>query len=189
MPRAHSLSFSPTPFNSHYVGDFQSDLRMTYCASVVSSIIGDFSGMDVENTRKMIERCRVSPASVEKLGADCSGRHGKEAMLLDPESSRRKVSRYAPAFADNRLKVCIGGTTYCALASLSLFPPTSRVCRSPFSSPLDETRTAATLRWLLQRQVGGFQGRPGKLEDVCYSFWCGAAIAVSQATWLIDTPC
>lgn len=23
---------------------------------------------------------------------------------------------------------------------------------------------------------GGFQGRPGKLEDVCYSFWCGASL-------------
>jgi geranylgeranyl transferase type-1 subunit beta len=35
-----------------------------------------------------------------------------------------------------------------------------------------------TVRWLAQRQIGGFQGRPGKLEDVCYSFWIGGALSV-----------
>jgi geranylgeranyl transferase type-1 subunit beta len=35
-----------------------------------------------------------------------------------------------------------------------------------------------TVRWLTQRQIGGFQGRPGKLEDVCYSFWIGGALSV-----------
>jgi len=35
-----------------------------------------------------------------------------------------------------------------------------------------------TIRWLAQRQIGGFQGRPGKLEDVCYSFWVGGALSV-----------
>lgn len=36
-----------------------------------------------------------------------------------------------------------------------------------------------TVRWICQRQLGGFQGRPGKVEDVCYSFWCAAALRVS----------
>lgn len=31
----------------------------------------------------------------------------------------------------------------------------------------------------LELGIGGFQGRPGKLADVCYSFWCGAALKVS----------
>jgi geranylgeranyl transferase type-1 subunit beta len=31
------------------------------------------------------------------------------------------------------------------------------------------------------RQVGGFQGRPGKDEDTCYSFWIGASLALLQA--------
>jgi geranylgeranyl transferase type-1 subunit beta len=28
--------------------------------------------------------------------------------------------------------------------------------------------------------LGGFQGRPGKLEDVCYSFWIGATIKLLE---------
>jgi geranylgeranyl transferase type-1 subunit beta len=53
----------------------------------------------------------------------------------------------------------------------------------------------AATRYLVSRQLdgkssvgddeaagdgGGFQGRPGKLEDVCYSFWCGGAMRVSR---------
>lgn len=70
-----------------------------------------------------------------------------------------------------------GGTTYCAVASLSLI--------SKRQDAIIEVDHASTLRWLLQRQLGGFQGRPGKLEDVCYSFWCGAALEVSLA--VVDT--
>lgn len=33
----------------------------------------------------------------------------------------------------------------------------------------------------LELGIGGFQGRPGKLADVCYSFWCGAALKVRVA--------
>jgi prenyltransferase beta subunit len=65
---------------------------------------------------------------------------------------------------ENRLTS--GGTTYCSVAALSMM---GTIPEEP----------AASIRWLLQRQIGGFQGRPGKLEDVCYSFWCGAAITVS----------
>lgn len=31
-------------------------------------------------------------------------------------------------------------------------------------------------RWCLMRQDGGFQGRPGKPSDTCYSFWVGATL-------------
>ncbi|WVQ85531.1 hypothetical protein IAT38_007697 [Cryptococcus sp. DSM 104549] len=65
-----------------------------------------------------------------------------------------------------------GGTTYCSLAALSLLPP------SPSSPTRDTEAEAAALRWLVSRQIGGFQGRPGKLEDVCYSFWCGGAMSI-----------
>jgi geranylgeranyl transferase type-1 subunit beta len=27
------------------------------------------------------------------------------------------------------------------------------------------------VKWLVRRQGLGFQGRPNKLEDTCYSFW------------------
>ena len=34
------------------------------------------------------------------------------------------------------------------------------------------------VQWCTERQVGGFQGRPNKAEDTCYSFWIGASLAL-----------
>ena len=42
--------------------------------------------------------------------------------------------------------------------------------------------------WIVQRQVGGFQGRPGKDEDTCYSFWFGASLVLLGAPGLTDLP-
>ncbi|TYJ57560.1 hypothetical protein B9479_001642 [Cryptococcus floricola] len=71
----------------------------------------------------------------------------------------------------------IGGTTYCSLTSLSLLDQDSSHSTLSLSS-LDQRSQNDTTRWLVSRQIGGFQGRPGKLEDVCYSFWCGGALNV-----------
>lgn len=66
-----------------------------------------------------------------------------------------------------------GGSTYCAVASLHL------------AGKLDVLQEAgereALERWLLARQQSGsgFNGRPEKPVDTCYSFWCGAAAQVS----------
>ena len=32
--------------------------------------------------------------------------------------------------------------------------------------------------WCLRRQKDGFQGRPNKPVDTCYSFWVGASLKV-----------
>jgi len=58
-----------------------------------------------------------------------------------------------------------GGSTYCALASLSLM---GRLQDLPNKDKL--------LQWLIYRQELGFNGRPNKLHDTCYSFWVGASI-------------
>lgn len=42
------------------------------------------------------------------------------------------------------------------------------------------------LRWLLQRQETGFNGRPNKLVDTCYSFWVGGALSLLDAYHLVD---
>ena len=67
----------------------------------------------------------------------------------------------------------IGGTTYCALATLALAPP-------QYNAQLTGASRGQTISWLNQRQVGGFQGRTEKVPDVCYSFWCGASLYVSS---------
>jgi geranylgeranyl transferase type-1 subunit beta len=42
------------------------------------------------------------------------------------------------------------------------------------------------LRWLVNRQQTGFNGRPNKLVDACYSFWVGSTLALLGATELVD---
>ena len=36
-------------------------------------------------------------------------------------------------------------------------------------------------RWCVNRQITGFQGRPNKPVDTCYSFWVGASLEVNDA--------
>lgn len=41
---------------------------------------------------------------------------------------------------------------------------------------LSEVQVNGLKRWLLNRQIDGFQGRPNKPVDTCYSFWIGATL-------------
>ncbi|KZO96764.1 terpenoid cyclases/Protein prenyltransferase [Calocera viscosa TUFC12733] len=68
-----------------------------------------------------------------------------------------------------------GGATYCAVAALELA-----------SQPLQGKERDHTLSWLAHRQKDGFQGRTEKEQDACYSFWCGAAIALLGSADLVD---
>lgn len=64
----------------------------------------------------------------------------------------------------------IGGSTFCALASLVLMD----CLDSSFATKeLEQVK-----RWCLFRQMSGFQGRPNKPVDTCYSFWVGASLKV-----------
>ncbi|WWC66975.1 uncharacterized protein I206_100882 [Kwoniella pini CBS 10737] len=134
-------SFSPTPGDEVYPNEgFQSDVRMVYCATVISHMIQDFSGINVGLTKQFISNCQT-----------WEGGFASRPGIVEAQ----------------------GGTTYCSLATLSIL---DRYTSTPKSAIF--TGYKDTLRWLTSRQIGGFQGRPGKLEDVCYSFWCGGAINI-----------
>ena len=84
------------------------------------------------------------------------------------------------------LSLNTGGTTYIALASLSLAPSSAE------NDPLTLMEKAQTIRWLVSNQAavnsndvssGGFSGRTGKIADSCYCFWCGAALKVNLENW------
>nr|CAI5848524.1 unnamed protein product [Callosobruchus analis] len=64
------------------------------------------------------------------------------------------------------------GSTFCAVASLALSGNLDRLTRAQF----DNLR-----RWLLFRFDGGFNGRPNKPVDTCYSFWTGGALKILDA--------
>jgi len=65
-----------------------------------------------------------------------------------------------------------GGTTFCALAALQL---------SDQMHLLSPKQLEKVKRWLLFRQDEGFQGRPNKPIDTCYSFWIGSALKIVDA--------
>ncbi|KAL5501803.1 CDC43 [Sanghuangporus vaninii] len=73
-----------------------------------------------------------------------------------------------------------GGSTYCALAALALAPEQYRT-----EATLSAQEHKRTERWLVQQQKpqegGGFSGRTEKVEDACYSFWCGAALRILRS--------
>lgn len=61
-----------------------------------------------------------------------------------------------------------GGSTYCGVAALALM--------GRLDTALTIMQREGLVGWLIRRQTGGFQGRPGKPADACYSFWIGAAL-------------
>lgn len=73
-----------------------------------------------------------------------------------------------------------GGSTYCGVAALSLMGMLDK---------LGEDRLERLARWCLARQVAdsGFQGRPNKPEDTCYSFWVGATLSLLGRLGQCDT--
>jgi geranylgeranyl transferase type-1 subunit beta len=42
------------------------------------------------------------------------------------------------------------------------------------------------IRWCLQRQNEGFNGRPNKPDDSCYSWWIGATLKLLNKDYLIN---
>ncbi|VVC33164.1 Terpenoid cyclases/protein prenyltransferase alpha-alpha toroid,PFTB repeat [Cinara cedri] len=82
-----------------------------------------------------------------------------------------KCLNYDGAFGQNPGAESHGGSTYCAIASLSLLESLSLV--------LDKRKLKVLERWVVNRQFnGGFQGRINKDPDTCYSFWLGATLSI-----------
>ena len=71
-----------------------------------------------------------------------------------------------------------GGSTFCAVASLSLM--------GKLDSALTKKEKDLLVRWLLLKQVYGFSGRPNKDNDTCYSFWIGGALKLLGSYHLIN---
>lgn len=93
-----------------------------------------------------------------------------------------KSINYDGAFAQGPDLESHGGSTYCAVAALHLMDKMDVLS--------DKLRERAT-RWCVMRLHDGFQGRPNKNDDTCYTFWVGAALqlltsSVDMTTNMID---
>lgn len=122
----------------------ESDMRFVYCACAVSTLLNDWSGVDVDAAVAYIHSC-------QSFEGPFGLRPGQEAH---------------------------SGSTYCALASLALMGKLDTELR----------HRDDIVHWLTARQVAGFQGRPNKLQDSCYSWWVGGALAVLGEARLVSAP-
>jgi len=68
-----------------------------------------------------------------------------------------------------------GGSIYTAVAALTLLGTLPRL-----------PRANELVHWCIHRQLGGYQGRPNKDEDTCYSFWLGASLELLGAGGMSD---
>ncbi|CAH1796387.1 unnamed protein product [Owenia fusiformis] len=93
---------------------------------------------------------------------DCSGVNFEKAI-----DYIRKSLSYEGAFGQGPGGEAHGGSTFCAVASLVLMD------KLDVLSPREVENLK---RWCILRQQSGFQGRPNKPVDTCYSFWVGATL-------------
>lgn len=89
----------------------------------------------------------------------------------------RRSIRYDYGISQHDEMESHGGTTFCALAALEL---------SGRLYELSSKEIERVKRWLLFRQEEGFNGRPNKPIDTCYSFWIAAALKILDALDLTD---
>ena len=68
-----------------------------------------------------------------------------------------------------------GGSTFCAIATLHLMGELHK----NFLSAKELERLK---RWCLFRQQTGYNGRPNKATDTCYSFWIGSSLQVRRVS-------
>ncbi|XP_038072069.1 geranylgeranyl transferase type-1 subunit beta-like [Patiria miniata] len=125
----------------------ENDMRFVYCACCISSMLQDWSGIDVEKAVEFIYK---------SLSYDCGLGQG-------------------PGQEGH------GGTTFCAIASLVLM--------GRLESTFSKRQREKIKTWCIKRQHSGFQGRPNKPVDTCYSFWVGATLKLLNGYDFVDCAC
>lgn len=151
-----SLQLPNGSFRCIAVGS-EHDMRFLYCACSISHMLQDWSGVDVDRAVSYIQACRSYD--------------GGFALIPGQEGH--------------------GGSTFCAVASLVLMNRLDVLLPSGDdnnNTPTATTRRSSTadwrkdlIRWCVNRQVCGMQGRPNKDEDTCYSYWIGGTLKLLLA--------
>ncbi|KPI89043.1 farnesyltransferase beta subunit [Leptomonas seymouri] len=151
-------------FRVHEGGE--SDIRASYCAAVITSLLC----LDDPSTFELT-RCRAFDDAVGAAsGVPCEY---VEDVQYEPVLTRQTAKFVASCQAHEGGFTCSstaseahGAYTQCGLAALLLM-------KQPRLVYLPSLR-----RWLAARQLnteGGFNGRTNKLVDSCYSHWVGAS--------------
>ena len=166
-----------------------SNIAMTYTALLCLLILGDdLSRVHTEAILAGVRSLQQKDGSFVSVleGSECDMRFVYCACCvcyildnwsgMDVEKTTSYIVQslsYEGAFGQGPDNEAHGGSTFCAIASLLLM--------GKLDSALSKQQIKGLRRWLLRRQDAGFNGRPNKPADTCYSFWVGASL---QARYL-----
>jgi len=177
----HTVPITATHATSH--AHDQAHVAMTYVALALLLMLGDdFSRVNKKAVINSLKFLRTEQGGITCIasGSESDMRYIYCAccvsyMLKDWSGiDREKICHYIIksqsfdyACAQEPGAESHGGSTYCAVASLSLMGMLDRL---PHKSQI--------VKWLANRQIMGFQGRANKLQDTCYSFWIGSTLKI-----------
>jgi len=163
-------------------------VAMTYVALCCLLILGDdLSGIDRDSIMGGLKALQLENGSYQcvSFGTESDARFVYCAacisyLLNDWRGMDRKSATqflfnsqsYEGGFAQNIGREGHGGSTFCSLAALSLMGTLEEL-------PQQQRDTLTS--WCLRRQTSGFNGRPNKAVDTCYSFWVGASLKLIGA--------
>ncbi|GJE97644.1 terpenoid cyclase/Protein prenyltransferase [Phanerochaete sordida] len=188
------------PLPGEYAEYDTPNLIMTYTSILSLAILrDDLSKLDKRGLVQFIRSCQREDGSFSALpnGGEADLRCVYCAFaissMLDDWSGIdldravayiRRCEDYEGGYGQQPAGEALGGTTYCALASLKLAPPSA-----VGQPPVEPKHRDRTIHWLLHCQSadGGFSGRTNKISDACYCFWCGASLAILGAGDLVDS--
>eukprot|EP00736_Rhodelphis_marinus_P011955 Rmarinus@m.16484 len=180
-------------------GEYDSiHLAMTYCALCILKITGeDLSKVDRAATIRAVASLQCADGSFSAC------RHGGEqdlrclyaacaicSLLNDWNGvDKEKAASYAMsclsyegAFGLVPGGEAHGGSTYCAVASLSLLG-----CLDVHFPPCSDARERL-VRWCVLRRAPGYCGRINKPPDSCYAWWVRASLQLLGAAHWSDDP-
>lgn len=143
-----------------FVGDEygETDTRFTYCAVSCASLLG---GLDQLNTT----------AAISYLEA-CRNPDGYE------QTYDRGFGSVPGAESHAGQSIFVADLVFCCVGALDILDALHLVDADKLGW------------WLCERQLpcGGFNGRPEKLEDVCYSWWVLSSLCMINRQHWIDGP-
>ena len=172
-------------FRPSHTMPLEGHVTMAQCAVLLLSMVGDdLSRIDREGMKTHLRslqteeggfRCVIyGESDVRFLYSACV-----VAKVLDiwdainvPLAIQyiKSCIRYDGGIGNNAHCEGHGGTTFCGIASLSMM------------GRLDVLDKRRTMKWLVSRATctEGFNGRPNKDADTCYTYWVGSSLRILE---------
>jgi len=131
--------------------EIDADVRMTYCAFVICSLLDDFSCIDLEKALDFVKQCRTYEGAYGQVPG-LEGHGGPTyCSLASLYLAPTKTARPDPQEVDQTLRWLSHNQVFLE----------------------GEEGGGET--------IGGFRGRTEKEPDACYSFWCCASVEILRS--------